>query len=147
MVIQQVVQTAVGWLLGMTEPDDVVGKEEYDVAVWARRIRLAQRAIPGMLALLGIDASGLAKDLNPSHPVLAGVILGGRYSALEVTSATPDDIAKSTPGFTAWERVLASALYWYIVPATQYAIAIVVVDTWQYFLHRAMHMNKWLYSK
>ena len=147
VVIQQVVQTVVGWILGLTEPDDLVGKEQYDVAVWARRIRIAQRAVPGLLAVVGLDASGLAKSLNPSHPVLAGMVLGGQYSTVEMTTALPSDIGPSTPAFTAWEKMLANALYWYVIPAIQYGIAIVVVDTWQYFLHRAMHMNKWLYSK
>ncbi|KAI4176674.1 MAG: hypothetical protein LQ343_000966 [Gyalolechia ehrenbergii] len=146
VVIQQVVQTVVGWLLGMTEPDDVVGKEVYDVTVWARRIRIAQRAIPAMLAFVGLDAGGIAKDLNMSHPVLAGVIMGGRYSPLQTTAMASDGFVGTTIGFTVWENVLANAMYWYIVPALQYGIAIVVVDTWQYFLHRAMHMNKWMYT-
>ncbi|KAL8730581.1 MAG: hypothetical protein Q9181_004607 [Wetmoreana brouardii] len=146
VVIQQVIQTAVGWLLGMTEPDDLVGKEEYDVAVWARRIRIAQRAIPGLFALLGLNAHGLAKNLNPSHPVLAGVMLGGRYSALETTATASGGFGKSAAEFATWEKMLASAIYWYIVPAVQYSIAVMVVDTWQYFLHRAMHMNKWMYT-
>ncbi|KAL8801524.1 MAG: hypothetical protein Q9223_006975 [Gallowayella weberi] len=145
VVIQQLIQAAVGWGLGLTEPDDLVGKEEYEVAVWARRIRMAQRLIPTLLVLIGLDVGGLAKNLNQSHPVLAGVVLGGKYSALQTTSGQTGFVV-STPGFTAWERTLASAVYWFIVPAIQYGIAIVVVDTWQYFLHRAMHMNKWMYT-
>ncbi|KAI4283112.1 MAG: hypothetical protein L6R38_002415 [Xanthoria sp. 2 TBL-2021] len=141
VVIQQVIQTAVGWGLGMTEPDDLTGQEEYDVAVWTRRIRLAQRAIPGLLALAGFDVAGLAKNLNPSHPVLAGVVLGGQYSNLQAASAHHGNL-----GFTVWEKTFASALYWYLIPALQYGIAIIVVDAWQYFLHRAMHMNKWMYT-
>ncbi len=143
VVIQQVVQTAVGWLLGMTEPDDLMGKEAYDIAVWARRIRIAQRALPGLLSLVGLDAAGIAKDLNGSHPVLAGAVTGGRYTAPQTTSG----LTGHAPGYAVWEMTLASAMYWYVVPALQYGIAILVVDTWQYFLHRAMHMNKWMYSK
>lgn len=144
VVIQQVVQTAVGWLLGMTEPDDFFGKEKYDVAVWARRIRFAQRAIPGLLGFVGLDAAGLAKNLSTTHPMLAGTLLGGRYPSLKGSIAID---GTSKPDFAGWELMLASAIYWIIVPTIQFGIAIVVVDTWQYFLHRAMHMNKWLYSK
>lgn len=132
VVVQQIVQTAVGWALGMTEPDDFFGKEQYDVAVWARRIRIAERAIPGTLALVGLDAAGLAETLMPAHPTLAGAIVGGQY--------------KTNEGFASWEVSLAWALYWVLVPALQFLAGILVVDTWQYFLHRAMHMNKWLYS-
>ena len=148
VVIQQVVQTIVGWLLGMTEPDDLVGKEAYEVAVWARRIRVAQRAVPGLLALVGLDAGGIAKSMDSSHPVIAGILLGGRYADLRTTTTASDAFPHSTTaGFTAWESLLAEAMYWYIVPAIQYGIAILVVDTWQYFWHRAMHMNKWMYSE
>ena len=144
VVIQQVIQTIVGTLLGMTEPDDFYGKDEYNVAVWARRIRLAERAIPGLLSLVSINAQDLAKNLAGSHPVVAGALSGGQYSLLT-------DMAKfgngSVPAFARWEMVCASAIYWYVVPMLQFALAILIVDTWQYFLHRAMHMNKWLYSK
>lgn len=144
--MQQVVQTAVGWVLGMTEPDDFFGKEQYDVAVWARRIRVAERSIPALLATVGLDASGLAKNLGASHPMLAGALLGGQYPSLNKIYAVNGASKVGTSGFASWELMLASLIYWVLVPALQFGLAIVVVDTWQYFLHRAMHMNKWLYS-
>lgn len=36
-------------------------------------------------------------------------------------------------------------IYWWAIPTAQFLGAIFFVDTWQYFLHRAMHINKWLY--
>ena len=146
VLIQQVVQTAVGWVLGMTEPDDFFGREEYDVAVWARRIRIAQRAIPRLLAFVGLDAGGLAKNLGVSYPMLAGALRGGQYPSIEEIGPVGSSSRVATPAFAGWELMLASAIYWVLIPALQFALAIVVVDTWQYFLHRAMHMNKWLYS-
>ena len=146
VLIQQVVQTAVGWLLGMTEPDDFFGKEKYDVAVWARRIRIAERSIPGLLATVGLDARAMAKNLGISHPILGGALQGGQYPSLEILSAAHNSSTKGTSGFVEWELMLASAIYWVLIPVLQFGVAIVVVDTWQYFLHRAMHMNKWLYS-
>ena len=146
VIIQQIVQTAVGTLLGMTEPDDFYGKEDYDVAVWARRIRIAQRAIPGLLSLLGINAKGLANNLAGSHPMLAGAVAGGVHPSLTEMTTLVGSVQARVPSFAAWEMLTAKALYWYIVPAVQFGLAIFIVDTWQYFLHRAMHMNKWLYS-
>lgn len=141
--IQQVIQTVVGALLGMTEPEDFTGKQEYDVAVWARRVRLAQRALPGLLSLVGVDAGGLAKSMAGSYPMLAGAVSGGRL--VEPASvATGSQV--SAPRFATWELTAATALYYFAVPAIQFGVAIFVVDTWQYFLHRAMHMNKWLYT-
>lgn len=144
VIIQQVIQTVVGVGLGLTEPPDMVGKENYDIAVWATRLRIAQRALPQLLGLVGLNAAAISKNLSAAHPMLAGVLAGGRYPSLtvglDVVSGSP------VPAFAAWEMIAASAIYWYIVPFIQFAVAVIFVDTWQYFLHRAMHMNKWLYT-
>lgn len=143
--IQQIIQTIVGLLIAMTEPDEFIGKDDYNVAVWAQRIRLCERAIPSALALVGLDASALSARLDPSYPVIAGALAGGSYARLSQMV----EIAGETvivPSFAPWELFAAKLIYWVVVPAAQFALAIVVVDTWQYFLHRAMHMNKWLYT-
>ncbi|KAI0047232.1 sphingosine hydroxylase [Auriscalpium vulgare] len=36
--------------------------------------------------------------------------------------------------------------YWWFIPAVQLFIAMFVMDTWQYFLHRAMHVNRFFYK-
>ncbi|MCJ1404422.1 hypothetical protein MMC11_007647 [Xylographa trunciseda] len=146
VILQQMIQTVVGTLLGMTEPDDFYGKEDYDLAVWARRIRMMQRAIPGLLSLVSINANGLAKNMAGSHPTLAGALSGGVYPSLVEAVTVSNGNQVSIPTFATWEVFVAKAIYWYIVPAIQFGIAIFIVDTWQYFLHRAMHMNKWLYT-
>jgi sphinganine C4-monooxygenase len=38
-------------------------------------------------------------------------------------------------------------LYWWGIPAAQLLFSLFVVDTWQYFLHRWMHSNKFLYKQ
>ncbi|KAI0638714.1 sphingosine hydroxylase [Trametes polyzona] len=38
-------------------------------------------------------------------------------------------------------------LYWWAIPLARLFIGIFVIDSWQYFLHRALHMNAWLYKK
>ncbi|KJA25667.1 hypothetical protein HYPSUDRAFT_37088 [Hypholoma sublateritium FD-334 SS-4] len=40
----------------------------------------------------------------------------------------------------------AQAIYWWAIPAGQLLAAMFVIDTWQYFLHRLMHVNKFLYK-
>ena len=147
VLIQQVIQTVVGTLLGMTEPDDFFGKESYDVAIWATRIRKLQRLSPWLLSVVGVDASGLAKNLAGSYPMLAGAVSGGQYPQLTEVITTGDGFQTIVPAFAEWELLVAATMYWYIVPTLQFGLAIFVVDTWQYFLHRLMHMNKWLYSK
>jgi sphinganine C4-monooxygenase len=145
VIIQQIIQTATGMLLNLTEPDEYIGKEQYDVAVWATRVRLAQKFIPGLLALASVNAQGLASNLQESYPMLSGAIAGGVYPTLTQVVLS-DGVEKSVPMFATWELVLAKAVYYAVIPLLQFTVAILIVDTWQYFLHRAMHMNKWLYS-
>lgn len=146
VMVQQVVQTAVGILLGVTEPEDTYGKEQYNVALWARRIRIAQRVIPKLLSVVGVNPKGLADNLGPSYPMLSGAILGGQYPLL-ASVADKGGPRLSVSIYAEWESLSANAIYWYIIPVLQFGLGILIVDTWQYFLHRAMHMNKWLYSE
>ncbi|KAI1927444.1 Sphingolipid C4-hydroxylase sur2 [Ophidiomyces ophidiicola] len=145
VVIQQIIQTVFGLLMAYVEETEYVGKEDYDIAVWARRIRIAQRVIPRLLLLLGIDATGLAGKLS-SYPALAVAITGGQHSTLTQEVVLDTGSIVITPAFAKWELLAASAVYWYLIPAVQFLFAIFFVDTWQYFLHRAMHMNRWLYT-
>ena len=145
VVLQQIIQTIIGAILGMTEPDDTIGKEDYDVAVWAQRIRIAQRALPGLLAIVGLDAASLSKNIAGSFPTLSAALAGGRFQASwpgVPMSAMASDL---TLEFAPWEIRAAKIIYWFLVPALQFTLGIFIVDTWQYFLHRAMHMNQWLY--
>jgi sphinganine C4-monooxygenase len=145
VIIQQIIQTMVGAVLGLTEPAELMGKENYDIALWARRIRIAQRGLPQLLSVVGLNAAAISKNVAGSHPLLAGALAGGKYpfltTDLDVASGMP------VPAFAGWELMVAKGIYWYGVPALQFMLAVFIVDTWQYFLHRAMHMNKWLYSE
>ena len=138
VIIQQMIQTVVGIALTVFDPEPMVGKEDYDIAVWAQRVRLAQRVVPGMVAVLGFDAGQISKDMAISHPVLAGFLGGGQYNLFESTEKG------SVPTFASWEIVAAKVMYHIGIPALQFLFGVLVVDTWQYFWHRAMHLNKWL---
>lgn len=147
VVLQQVVQTLAGMAVSYFDAPEYIGKEEYDVAVWARRIRLAQRILPRLLALFGVDALGMAKNLSShGHTMLGGALAGGYYPSVTQT-VLKDGVEAVMPAFTGWELATAGFVYWYLIPALQFAWAVSVLDTWQYFLHRAMHLNRWLYGK
>lgn len=49
------------------------------------------------------------------------------------------------PGLAGSQAPLAYFAYWWGIPLFQFLVAIFTIDTWQYFLHRYMHMNKFLY--
>jgi sphinganine C4-monooxygenase len=145
VVIQQVIQTIFGLALSYLDPEAMYGKEEYDIAVWARRIRYAERAVPTVLGLLGLNSGALAKSWAGTRPMLAGVLAGGQYPSLQQIVLLNGQ-AVAAPAFAAWELFAAKAVYYFLIPSFQFVLGIVIVDTWQYFWHRAMHMNKWLYS-
>ncbi|KND91661.1 Sphingolipid C4-hydroxylase SUR2 [Tolypocladium ophioglossoides CBS 100239] len=139
VVIQQVIQVVTGAALAMTEPPEMHGKAEYDVAVWATRLRLAQRALPALLGLLGLNATTISKSMSASHPLLAGALAGGYYPFLASTES-------AAPTFAPWELTAAKLIYHVLIPGLQFLVAVFILDTWQYFLHRLMHMNRWLYT-
>ncbi|KXX73582.1 Sphingolipid C4-hydroxylase sur2 [Madurella mycetomatis] len=144
VIIEQIIQIATSAVLSLTEAQQMTGMEDYDVAVWATRIRLAQRALPTILGVLGLNAASISKNMAASHPLLAGALAGGHYPFLTTTldgiTGTP------VPAFATWELLVAKALYWIIIPSFQMWVAICFLDTWQYFWHRAMHLNKWMYT-
>ena len=131
VVVQQVLQTVFGLAMAYFDPPEMIGREQYSIAVWAQRLRRVQHELPTGLGVLGVDSLKLALNLSDSAPNLAGALAGGIYQ---------------TQGFAAWEINAAKFIYLVGVPAIQFTVAIVWVDTWQYFLHRAMHMNKFLYT-
>jgi len=38
------------------------------------------------------------------------------------------------------------AIYWWAIPTSKLFFAMFIIDTWQYFLHRGMHMNTYLFN-
>jgi sphinganine C4-monooxygenase len=144
VIVQQVLQTGMSAFLSATDPQQTTGMEDYDVAVWATRIRLAQRALPAVLGTLGLNATAIAKNMAASYPLLAGALAGGHYPFL--TTTLDDVTGTAVPAFATWELLVAKAIYWAIIPGFQLFVAVCFLDTWQYFIHRAMHINKWMYS-
>lgn len=143
--LQQIIQICTTTVLSITEPPQMTGMEDYDVAVWATRIRLAQRALPTLLGLLGLNAADISKNMAASHPVIAGALSGGYYPFL--TTELDGSAGTQVPAFATWEMMVAKSIYWLIIPAFQVWFAVTFLDTWQYFWHRAMHVNKWMYSE
>lgn len=143
--IQQVIQTIVGIIITMTEPDEFIGREEYDIAVWARRIRTAEQYLPSLLGIVGLDAIRLAKQVAPLNWDLGAALSGGFYPNSNEQMVMSGTEMIFLPAFASWELTAAKVIYYLIKPALQFAAAICFLDTWQYFLHRAMHMNQWMY--
>ncbi|KAG4029401.1 hypothetical protein MFRU_016g01540 [Monilinia fructicola] len=130
IILQQIMGVAWGLFIGhmVLGTQDMVGREEYDVALWAERV--------------GKGVSWLAWSMNLGITALgfdSSRMKGAFYLPFHVSITTPDG------QIIAWEIVLAQVIYRVLAPAVRFGVAICFSDAWQYFWHRAMHENKWLY--
>ena len=146
VLLQQLIQTVFGLAIGMLDPVETIGRELYDLARLARLIRRATGYVPAILAVGGVDTAKLSSKIAGPYPTMAGVLLGGRYPHLTQEISNIAGKTVLVPGFAPWELLAARLMYWLLIPAIQFGTAMFIVDTWQYFWHRAMHMNKWLYT-
>ncbi|KAK1807080.1 Sphingolipid C4-hydroxylase sur2, partial [Friedmanniomyces endolithicus] len=83
--------------------------------------------------------------MSGSHGILSSTLLGGVYPGLTQTVLLHGQ-PTTVPAFASWELLAGRAIYHLLIPTLQFVTAICIVDTWQYFIHRAMHMNKYLYT-
>jgi sphinganine C4-monooxygenase len=146
VILQQIIQIIASFSLSLFDDAPTTGKADYNVAWYAQKIRLAQRAVPSVLSALGINPVSLASKVTGSHSMLSSVLIGGKYPELLQTVTVAGEHTL-VPAFASWELAVASFAYWYAIPAIQFSAAIVIMDAWEYMLHRAMHLNKWLYGK
>ena len=147
IILQQTIQTALGlWLGYVLEAGDYYGKEEYEIAVWARRMHQVGEAIPYILAVVGIDARTLGHNMQRYAESFGPSTSAEKPMAIVSLVMTPHiGHQEWTGGYTAWEIYAAKTLYWVLEPAARFGIAIMFSDAWQYFWHRAMHSNKWMF--
>lgn len=138
VVRYHVMQIATGLLLSYGEGPELTGSHSCDVYWWAVRVQHARRAIPSVLALVGVDAKSLALATYSKSTGLAQLLAG---SSMAFSESNPPQAW----GSTASELLLADFIVSYAVPAVQFLVALSVVDTWIYFTHRLCHVNKTLY--
>ncbi|KAG9285434.1 hypothetical protein G9A89_010909 [Geosiphon pyriformis] len=47
--------------------------------------------------------------------------------------------------FASFEHIIIPLAYWYLIPLLKFVAAMIILDTWQYFMHRLFHQNSFLY--
>lgn len=75
---------------------------------------------------------------------VAGIILM-KVEGPQYTGHEAHDIWKLQKNFKLGYTA-AKVLYYGVIPAVKIFVAFLIMDSWQFFLHRAMHMNKFLYK-
>lgn len=136
------IQGTIAWALSRLGDEEFVGREEYDIAVWAWKIHSAQRWVPRLLGTAGINSRKLATNLAGRIPNAAAVLAGG-----DLLSSSESASGIICPELKNWEISFAGFVYYYLIPALQFLIAFNITDAWQYFGHRLLHEWKWLYRK
>ena len=145
-LIQQAAQCLLGYLTAVREP---FVPHDYGVALWAQKVHYSGIFAKEVIRYIGLDLKWV---LNESQGYgigyTAAFVQDTRSSRISNFSrVVSEHTDEPTLNFSAWELMAARSLYWIVVPLFQYISAMVLADTFQYFTHRAFHVNKWLYSK
>lgn len=144
VIVQQVIQTIVGLAIGVSEPEEMIGGEWWEImGLYSKFVSVERWVLHGLETTVGID--GLALE----EKVIAGITsIGGDKVLAGLTGMLGlGGQADSSPEMGDWRYKLVEIAYWYLLPAARFWVAIFIMDTWQYFLHRLMHEIPWLYSK
>ena len=80
---------------------------------------------------------------------LGQILVGGIFLAFEPDETIPDhDLAVQKLRLPPWNLpnlATAEVMYWFLLPALRQIIAVFLLDAWEYWIHRLMHVNKFLY--
>ena len=122
---------------------------EYAIAEWAQTIRRLESHATGWMQYLANGSNWTMNEPKVYQVASTAASLQNSYNSHNgnFSQATiPQSVLLATL-LSAFDIALAKAIYWVLVPLLQYACAVVLADTFQYFTHRAFHVNKWLYSE
>ncbi|KAI4274905.1 MAG: hypothetical protein L6R38_006014 [Xanthoria sp. 2 TBL-2021] len=126
ILFYQVFTTLLGfWMLRGSKPDPQRdGGRDIDLwALWLSRVRK-------LSSLSGWAIWGDA-TMDPQFLVYSGSeIEAGNYVAVSML-----------------DSIAAKIIYYLLTPLAQFSVAVFIADTWQYFTHRLVHMNQYLYSE
>lgn len=105
----------------------MTGNEFRDTMIWASRLHVLGQTVPTLIASSGLNVKALVATL----PRFGFVLTPFASSRVEYEM----------------EWLLAKIIYYGLMPALRLYMALWLADTWVFFIHRAEHRNKWLYSK
>ncbi|KAL8735106.1 MAG: hypothetical protein Q9166_000982 [cf. Caloplaca sp. 2 TL-2023] len=144
-LIQQAAQCTLGYL--MADDTEQFASPQFGIAVWARRLRYVEILVSQWMQFAGFQSSWLTYDSKPPGTNSPTAFLQEPFGSFLGNSS--QDLSSGTFGpapFNSPELFTARIMYWILVPLFQYISAMVLADTFQYFTHRAFHVNRWLYK-
>lgn len=105
----------------------MIGNEDLDTVIWASRVHVFCQTILTLLSLSGLNFKALFATLF--RPVFIS------------TSFVPPQAEHEV------ELMAAKFICYGLIPTLRLYVALWLADTWVFFIHRAEHSNKWIYSK
>lgn len=137
VVVQHLIQTVVGLAVDYVEGQEMCGMEDYELwqiqYIFARCCGLSPAFNDPKTTSAAASKfphgsnNGPLSKLQPLFPILAPLI---QLLGLSTRKLTP---------------FFARSVYYFFIPFTKIFIAFLIIDSWQYTLHRYMHNNKFLY--
>ena len=118
---------------------------EHAIAAWAQKIRYSEALAYQWLRFFEIGLIGVSTNLK-GHGLASTVAFTQRQMG-NFSEACQAQFAEESIPSSALQLMIAKCVYWMLVPLFQYICAMILADTFQYFTHRAFHVNKWLYSE
>ncbi|KAF8952414.1 sphingosine hydroxylase [Flammula alnicola] len=101
--------------------------------VWAV---IFQQVIQTVLGLVWLSDESVQRINHPQELRRLAAMIEPVLSTVLGNSMSPLVLARA-----------ADLVYWWAIPGFQLLAAMFIIDTWQYFLHRLMHVNKFLYKQ
>lgn len=123
----QVLQTGLGIVLGVFSEVEMIGNEDLDTVIWARRVHVFCQTILTLLSSSGLNVKALFATL--SRPFFTSISFAPQRAEHEL------------------EFMAAKLICYGLIPTLRLYVALWLADTWVFFIHRAEHSNKWIYSK
>lgn len=105
----------------------MTGNEGHDTMIWASRVHVFGQTILTLLSSSGLNVKAVIATLSRSVFVTSFFASGRAEHEVELLAA--------------------KLIYYGLIPALRLYMALWLADTWVFFIHRAEHSNKWLYSK
>ena len=132
----------------MADDTEQFPSDEYGIVTWALRIHYVRHLSTCWMRFLGFASDWIINESKRTDPAFNQLFIQNLPShRMGNISHTNDSTTTGISTFSQSEWAFAEVMYWMIVPLLQFIFAMVLADTFQYFTHRAFHVNKWLYSE
>ncbi|KAG8759326.1 hypothetical protein FRC14_006166 [Serendipita sp. 396] len=103
--------------------------------VWAV---LVQQAIQTILGIIFVDSEETSVDHREKMARMSPILVQSTLLWMGNPHLAQSSLQR-------WGSSVLYFAYWWAIPTAQILFAFFVLDTWQYFLHRYFHTNKFLY--